>query len=281
VTAGRGPRWLSLDAALLLALFLGPLAYAYTWQPLRLLGAAIAWLVWLAAVDLAAAAAGLGGTPIATLAGFVAGLAFAIAVVLDVRRQVLKLNAARFPDRAPDLGARGVPLLVAAVVALFVGLVAVRVFVVEARLIPSESMLPSLAVGDRLLVEKVSLRLGPPARGGIVVFDAPPRAMGNGNAFVKRVVALPGETVAVRDGKVVVDGVPLPEPYVAEPIRYVEPDWEAIGMAGGKVPAGHVYVLGDNRNNSQDSHVWGPLPLENLRGRAVWRFWPEARVGSL
>ncbi len=148
----------------------------------------------------------------------------------------------------------------------------VRATVAEARFIPSESMLPTLEVGDRLIVEKISYRLHAPERGDIVVFDPPPRSgFERGNAFIKRVVALPGETVAVREGKVFINDQPLPEQYLMEPPTY---EMEPLTLA-----AGNVFVMGDNRNNSADSHVWGALPISNIIGRSAVRFWPPVRIG--
>jgi signal peptidase I len=155
----------------------------------------------------------------------------------------------------------------------------VRATIAEARYIPSESMIPTLEVGDRLIVEKVSYHFTQPHRGDIVVFNPPERAMGNGNAFIKRVIGLPGEKLAIHDGKVFVNGQALTEPYIREAPMYLEPDWASLGMPGGVVPKGAVFVMGDNRNNSQDSHVWGPLPIHNIIGETVFRFWPISRVG--
>ncbi|MEB3220923.1 MAG: signal peptidase I [Candidatus Sericytochromatia bacterium] len=167
------------------------------------------------------------------------------------------------------------------VVALGLALV-VRATVAEARFIPSESMLPTLEVGDRLIVEKVSYRFEMPERGDIVVFEPPLAAtagLRTGNAFIKRVVGLPGERIDIRGGKVFIEGRPLDEPYILEAPRYPDPDWELLDMPGGLIPADAVFVMGDNRNNSQDSHVWGPLPIANIIGQTVFRFWPVARVG--
>lgn len=148
----------------------------------------------------------------------------------------------------------------------------VRATVAEARFIPSESMLPTLEVGDRLIVEKISYRLHPPDRGDIVVFDPPPRSgFDRGNAFIKRVVGLPGETISVREGQVYIDGKPLDEEYVKEPPTYE--------MEAQAIPTGSVFVMGDNRNNSADSHVWGALPISNIIGRSAVRFWPPIRIG--
>ena len=154
-----------------------------------------------------------------------------------------------------------------------------RAWVAEARYIPSQSMLPGWKVGDRLIVEKLSIKLANPRRGDVVVFAPPGRARDLKNALIKRVVGLPGEHLVIREGRVWIDGRGLREPYVAEPIAYAEPDWASLGMPGGRVPRGHVFVMGDNRNNSQDSHVFGPVPIDHVIGHPVIRFWPPARLG--
>lgn len=166
----------------------------------------------------------------------------------------------------------GLVLAIALALALLI-----RLFVAEPRYIPSDSMVPTLQVGDRLVVEKISYRLHPPQQGDIVVFDPPAQLQQLGyttdQAFIKRVIAQPGQTVQVHLGKVWIDGEPLTEPYIAEP-----PGYE---MRSITVPPGHVFVMGDNRNNSNDSHVWGFLPVENIIGRAIFRFYPIARFGPL
>lgn len=153
--------------------------------------------------------------------------------------------------------------------------VLIRVFVAEPRFIPSDSMVPTLAVGDRLVVEKVSYYLHPPQLGDIIVFDPPPQLQEMGyqkdQAFIKRVIGQPGQTVAVRQGRVYVDGQPLTESYIAEPPEYQMPPV--------RVPDNTLFVMGDNRNNSNDSHVWGFLPEQNVIGRAWLRFYPINRIG--
>lgn len=153
----------------------------------------------------------------------------------------------------------------------------IRFFIAEPRYIPSDSMVPTLQVRDRLIVEKVSYRLHPPVTGDIVVFDPPPQLQLQGyakdQAFIKRVIGQPGQTVKITNGKVYVNDQPLQEPYIAEPPEY---RW-----GPQTVPAGAVFVMGDNRNNSNDSHVWGFLPTSNIIGRAWLRFWPFDRWGSI
>lgn len=161
-------------------------------------------------------------------------------------------------------------------VALAIALL-VRWFVAEPRFIPSDSMVPTLRVGDRLVVEKVSYRLHPPQRGDIVVFEPPAVLQRLGyqpsQAFIKRVIGLPGQRVTVTAGQVLVDGEPLSEPYIAAPPAYILPPVT--------VPPEQLFVMGDNRNNSNDSHVWGFLPQRNIIGRAWIRFWPLGRFGQV
>lgn len=151
----------------------------------------------------------------------------------------------------------------------------IRVFIAEPRYIPSESMFPTLETGDRLVVEKVAYKFHAPARGDIIVFQPPDklRILGyeKNQAFIKRAIATEGETVAVKNGVVYVNNLPLLEGYIAAP-----PEYDLIPVT---VPEGQLFVMGDNRNNSNDSHVWGFLPVENVIGHAVFRFWPLDRIG--
>ena len=161
-------------------------------------------------------------------------------------------------------------------IALFLALF-IRAFVAEPRYIPSDSMLPTLEVGDRLVVEKISYHFHPPARGEIVVFDPPQQLQIQGyakdQAFIKRVIGTPGETVQIQNGKVYLNSIPLKEDYIAEPPKY---QMEAV-----RVPEDQLFVMGDNRNNSNDSHVWGFLPKQNIIGHAGYRFWPLSRIGRI
>ncbi len=156
---------------------------------------------------------------------------------------------------------------------VFVLTVLIRATLVEAYWIPSGSMEPTLRPGDRIVAEKLLRWFHAPRPGDIVVFAPPPGAPASTPALVKRVVAGPGQMVAVERGRVLVDGQPVPEPYVAEPPAYDLPPL--------RVPEGHLFVLGDNRNRSVDSHVWGFVPISHVIGRAVFRYWPVDRIGSL
>lgn len=163
-------------------------------------------------------------------------------------------------------------LAIALVIAIFL-----RVFVAEPRFIPSNSMEPTLHIGDRLLVDKISTRLHPPHVGDVVVFEPPPQLQEYGyrgdQAFIKRVIATPGKTVTITDHQVIVDGQPLQETYTLEPPDYL--------MGSITVPPGGLFVMGDNRNDSNDSHVWGILPEDNIIGIARFRFWPLSRAGAV
>ena len=133
-------------------------------------------------------------------------------------------------------------------------------------LIPTSSMAPTLAMGDRIVVDSRSGKT--PARGELWVFTLP-----NGSVAVKRVVGLPGETMEVAAGRLLVDGKPLAEPYLARPIGYTMPPLA--------LKANEFFVLGDNRNISFDSHIWGPAPRGRFLGRVDFRPWPPSRIGGL
>jgi len=156
------------------------------------------------------------------------------------------------------------------VIALTVAII-LRLFIIEPRYIPSGSMEPTLQVNDRILVDKISPRWRPLQRGEIIVFYPPANPH---KAYIKRLIALGGDRVAVHDGKVMVNGQILQEDYIAEAPEYDLPEIT--------VPKGYLWVMGDNRNNSNDSHVWGFLAEKNVIGRAILRFYPiDQRLGLL
>jgi signal peptidase I len=163
----------------------------------------------------------------------------------------------------------------------------IKTFLFQAFYIPSESMKPTLNVGDRVLVNKVSYRLHDVNRGDIVVFETPPKAKdANGEIkdLVKRVVALPGETFSTRNGTVYIDGRPLNEPYLQEGVQTCAPNTAATtcGDIGDQpIPAGDVLVLGDNRTASKDSRFFGPIKESSIVGRVFVRIWPINDIGFL
>ena len=150
----------------------------------------------------------------------------------------------------------------------------IRTFVAEARYIPSGSMLPTLEINDRLIIDKIGYKFQNPDRGDVVVFSPTDQLKTQyKDAFIKRIIGLPGEEVEVRDGLVFINGEALAEKYIAEEPQY---NW-----GPEEVPEDSYLVLGDNRNNSYDSHYWGFVPRNNIIGRAIVRFWPPNRVGGL
>jgi len=152
----------------------------------------------------------------------------------------------------------------------------IRTVVVEPRFIPSLSMFPTFDIGDQLLVDKVSHLSRGYQRRDVVVFNPPltyVELTGNTEALIKRVVAVEGDTVEVKNKHLYVNGVQQLEKYTNE-----DPDYTLEPLT---VPQGMLLVLGDNRNHSYDSHIWGFLPKENVIGRAVFKYWPPWRLGGV
>jgi signal peptidase I len=154
----------------------------------------------------------------------------------------------------------------------------IRTFIAEPRFIPSASMVPTLQLGDRLVVEKISYRWHRPERGDIAVFKVPPQLQQQGyqsdQAFIKRVIGVPGDRIAIQQGQLSVNGQPLAETYVLETPKIED-------LLEVTVPPQQLFMMGDNRNNSNDSRYWGFLPVDNVIGKAVFRFFPLDRLGSL
>lgn len=160
-----------------------------------------------------------------------------------------------------------------AVVAILIATV-LRTYVVQTFWIPTGSMIPTLQENDRVVVNKLSYRLGGVDRGDIIVFTTPPGVPEDYKDLVKRVIALPGETVEGLNGKVLVDGKVLDESYLPEGMSTSQ-------FGPRKIPAGTYWVMGDNRSNSTDSRVFGPVPKDSIVGHAVVRIWPLRRFGLL
>lgn len=187
-------------------------------------------------------------------------------------------------------------LVLIVVVALGLALVIQAVLVKPFR-IPSQSMVPTLEVGQRVLVDRVSLRFSDPHRGDIVVFKPPVGADSNrcgvghpqdqpcpepteGESdmnFIKRVIAEPGDTVSIREGRAFVNGEALDEPYIQGDLSCSTCNLPQEIT----VPPGHFFMMGDNRGQSADSREWGPVPEDSIIGNAFFTYWPLDRVGGL
>lgn len=151
--------------------------------------------------------------------------------------------------------------------------IGIRTAVVEAFVIPSGSMEPTLQIGDRVLGNKFWFWFAEPHRRDIVIFAPPASAELAAGALIKRVVAVEGDVVEIRDGQAFVNGKSAAEPYVKERPQYILPPT--------RVPQGMLFVLGDNRNASYDSHVWGFVSRSHLKAKAFARYWPLGRIGLL
>lgn len=173
-----------------------------------------------------------------------------------------------------------------AIAALAVALL-IKAFLLQAFYIPSASMADTLQVDDRVLVNKLSYRIGDVDRGDIIVFEKPETAPGTIQDFIKRVVALPGETITFINGDVLIDGQRLNEPYIdgatGSPLSAIQSE----GCTNTPAPdrctlgVGYYFVLGDNRDNSTDSRSFGPIHEDTIAGRAFVKVWPLGEMGFL
>ena len=134
--------------------------------------------------------------------------------------------------------------------------------------IDGSSMNPTLQDGEYLIINNLAYRMGDPEKGDVVVFRHPRNELN----LIKRVVGVPGDHVEISNGTVWVNGEVQEEPFIADSPNY-NGSWD--------VPDGQLFVLGDNRNNSSDSHAWGYLPEENLLGRALFVYWPPSDWGQI
>jgi signal peptidase I len=179
---------------------------------------------------------------------------------------------AESPPPIPSAGRRIVRFLrevLETVLPALVIAVLINVFVGQATRVEGQSMEPNLYSDQRLVVEKVSYRFHGPQRFDIVVLELPSQG---DELLIKRVIGLPGETIEIRDGHVYINGQQLQESFtddITQPGRYGEVT----------VPPLHVYVLGDNRDRSNDSRSFGPVPIESVVGRAWLSYWPPEKVG--
>ncbi len=176
--------------------------------------------------------------------------------------------------------------MVGVVVIAIVVAVLLRTFVVATYSIPSGSMEPTLKIGDRIVVDKLSYHLHGVDRGNIVVFSTPPTEDCAGppvSDLVKRVIGLPGDTISLTDGHVYINGHLLPELYLPPDVRndtYPGPSGNAYSLHHAyRVPAGNVFMMGDNRPQSCDSRYWGPVRESTIVGKVDMRIWPLSRIG--
>lgn len=173
--------------------------------------------------------------------------------------------ATRQPGRAKgmlrELAETVVPAIVIAVL--------IHVFLAQATRVYGHSMEPNLHIDMRLVVEKLSYRLHTPERGDIVVLRVRP----GDELLIKRVIGLPGDEVAIHDGRVYVNGQPLDEPYLDQETRG--------NLAPRVVPPLHVFVMGDNRRASNDSRSFGPVHIDNIVGKAWVSYWPPTTIGTV
>lgn len=176
--------------------------------------------------------------------------------------------------------------------------IGIRQFVAEARYIPSGSMLPTLQINDRLIIDKLGYKFKEPARGDIVVFNPTEELKEQyKDAFIKRIVGVPGDQVELKDGKVYLNNQPLEETYVASDLNPAEHEARNINHQQTRidvcppekrflskpvtVPPDSYLVMGDNRNHSYDGRCWGLVPRDNIIGKALFRFWPLDTIGEI
>ena len=153
---------------------------------------------------------------------------------------------------------------------LITALIAIAIFVgvrvtTDNVIIPSSSMVPTLEIGQRLIVSKVHYGINEPERGDIITFH-PPHQPDDAIPFIKRIIGLPGDTIEIKNGVVFINGNSISESYINEPPGYKFPQFI--------VPEGEYFVLGDNRNNSSDSHLGWTLPRDNIIGKVLFTYWP-------
>ena len=226
-------------------------------------------------------------------------LASRSAILVGVNTPVTTIEPAPVPDphhvaddlepERPGLTAIDVlkswgPVLAAAIAIAF----GIQSFIARPFAIPSPSMLPTIEVGDRVMVNRLSYQVGEVERGQVIVFDTPANAESNEDFFIKRVIGLPGDRVTLRDGEVYIGEQRMVEPYLAAGSRNAQAQrpipgcaQEAASFRECIVPQGHVFVMGDNRNASVDSRVFGPVPIDTIVGRAAMRVWPPTELGRL
>lgn len=163
-----------------------------------------------------------------------------------------------------------IPILIAAVIVYLI-----RAFIIGMYFIPSGSMIPTLLIDDHVVVTKLSYQFNDPVRGDVVVFDYPPNdEAASKTEYVKRVVGLPNETLEIKNNTVYINDQPLEEPYLPSGVRMAD-------FGPVAIPNGHYFVMGDNRNNSNDSRYWGTVAEKYIIGKAQAIYWPIDRMRVL
>jgi signal peptidase I len=158
----------------------------------------------------------------------------------------------------------------------------VYLFFMQPHQVNGKSMYPTFESGDYLLTDKVSYKTGDPKRGDVIVFHAPDSAgcpTGTGCDFIKRIIAVPGETVAVHDDKVFINGEELIENYLPE--DYITSAGKFINGRTITIGPNEYFAVGDNRSHSSDSRVWGPVDKSEIVGKAFFRYWPVSELGLI
>lgn len=194
--------------------------------------------------------------------------ALAACAVLLVARTLLR----RSKSKRVEESAETVDSLLIAVALVYL---VIKPFIIQAFFIPSGSMEPGLRLGDRIIVNKFTYRFHQPDYGDVIVFRCPPNASTDGQVrdYIKRLIGKPGDVIYIDNGNVYRNGELLSEPYIAEP--------PFSNFGPEKVQPGKLFVMGDNRNDSNDSRFWGELDSGRVVGKAVLKFWPPGRMGKL
>lgn len=187
----------------------------------------------------------------------------------------LKSHTGQLPR--PRLKIPGLLREIASTVVFVIAVTVLFDLAIPRSLVDGHSMQPTFFGDDRLVVSRVHYLLGQPQRGDILVFNSlKDSELQNGVMLIKRVIGLPGETLEFRDEKVHINGEPLDEPYTLQEIcrrRCQDRSWQ--------LGEDEYFMMGDNRNNSNDSRSFGPVPLEKIVGQVIFRYWPLASVGLI
>jgi signal peptidase I len=173
-----------------------------------------------------------------------------------------------------QIGAFFLDIIETVVLALAI-FVLVYLFLVQPHQVRGNSMYPTFHDGEYLLTDKLSYRLGEPGRGDVIVFQAPQNQEYD---YIKRIIGLPGDRVKIKNSQVYINGELLDESYLPEDFTtsggsFLSEDEEVV------IPEGEYLVLGDNRSHSSDSREWGDVPIENIIGKALFRYWPLNKLG--